>query len=321
VRETDLHTRVLCWLIDRSGRERIENLSLDRIRARRNEPVPHWWPASLLTGAIARTVRITARDVVLPDRTARLRVYTPTRGASAPLPLVVFFHGGGWVWGDPRSYDAFCSQVARRIPAVVVSADYRLAPEHRMPTAAEDAYAATVWLAENAEQFGADRSRLAVAGDSAGGNLAAVVAILARDRGGPSIAHQVLIYPGTDGTLSSPSLQERAHGPILTLASVRAYRSMYLGPDGDARDIRMSPLLAQDLSGLPPALVQSAELDPLRDDASRYAQRLRGHGTPVRYTEYVGAPHGYISIPGAVRGSAQAMAEIVTELRAHLHGQ
>jgi acetyl esterase len=319
--ETALRTRVLCWLIDRSGRERVENISLERIQARRSEPIPHWWPASLLTGALARGVRITDQSAALPERTTRLRVYSPTRDRPVPLPLVVFFHGGGWVWGDPRSYDAFCSQLARRVPAVVVSADYRLAPEHRMPTAAEDAYAATAWLAEHADQVGADGSRLAVIGDSAGGNLAAVVSILARDRGGPAIAHQVLIYPGTDGTLSSPSLEERAHGPILTLASVRAYRSMYLGPGGDERDVRMSPLLADDLSRLPAALVQSAGLDPLRDDATRYAERLRSAGTSVRHTEYAGAPHGYISIPGAVRGSGQAMAEIVTELRAHLHAQ
>jgi acetyl esterase/lipase len=214
-----------------------------------------------------------------------------------------------------------CAHIATRVGAVVVSVDYRLAPEHRMPTAAEDAYAATVWLAAHAAEVGADMTRIAVAGDSAGGNLAAVVALLARDRGGPDIAHQVLIYPGTDGTLSSPSLEENADGPLLTLASVRAYRSLYLGPDGDERDIRISPLFADDLSSLPPALVQSAELDPIRDDAARYAQALEKAGTTVRYTEYAGAPHGYLSVPGAVRGSRQAMAEIVTELRTHLNSR
>jgi acetyl esterase len=225
------------------------------------------------------------------------------------------------VWGNVRSYDPFCARVARDVDAVVVSVDYRLAPEHRLPTAAEDCYAATVWLAANAARFGADGFRLALCGDSAGGNLAAVVALLARDRGGPRLAHQVLIYPATDGTLSSPSLQERAHGPLLTLDSIHAYRDHYLGPDGDERDVRMSPLLADDHSGLAPALIQSAGLDPLRDDAARYADLLRRAGTPVRYTEYARAPHGYISIPGVVPSARPAMAEIVTELRSHLHAQ
>lgn len=318
--ESDLRTLLVCWLIDRSGRERVDRATPAQIRSRRAEPIPHWWPASLITGSMPRGVDVTTSDVPLDDVRLGVRVYTPSATSAGPRPLVVFFHGGGWVWGNIRSYDPFCARLAREVDAVVVSVDYRLAPEHRMPTAAEDCYAATVWLAANAARLGADGSRLAVCGDSAGGNLAAVVALLARDRGGPRLAHQVLIYPGTDGTLSSPSLHERSRGPLLTLASVRAYRAHYLGPDGDERDVRMSPLLADDHSALAPALVQSAGLDPLRDDAARYAERLRLAGTPVRYTEYVGAPHGYISVPGVVRGSRQAMAEIVTELRAHLHG-
>jgi len=319
--ESDLRTVLFCWLLDRSGRERVENVPLAQIQARRAEPIPHWWPASLVTGSRPRGIRISVREIPLDRVQVGARVYTPSAPAPTPRPLVVFFHGGGWVWGNVRSYDPFCAHVARQVDAVVVSVDYRLAPEHRMPTAAEDCYDATVWLAAQAGELGADGSRLAVCGDSAGGNLAAVVALLARDRGGPPIAHQVLIYPGTDATLSSPSLQERAGGPVLTLASVRAYREMYLGPGGDERDVRISPLLADDLSGLAPALVQSAALDPLRDDASRYAAALEAAGTPVRYTEYAGAPHGYISIPGVVRGARQALAEIVTELSGHLHAR
>jgi acetyl esterase len=316
--KSDLRTLVICWLIDRSGRERVDSLTLDQIRARRADPVPHWWPASLLTGAVARGVRITERDLPLDAATLPARVYTPSGAAAATRPLVVFFHGGGWVLGHVASYDALCSQIAAQVGAVVVSVGYRLAPEHRMPTAAEDAYAATVWLAANADQVDADGSRVAVAGDSAGGNIAAVVALLARDRGGPAIAHQSVLYAGTDGTLSSPSLEEHANGPILTLPSVRAYRALYLGPDGDERDERMSPLLAEDLSNLAPALVQTAELDPIRDDGRRYAAALRAAGNDVRFTEYVGAPHGYLSIPGAVRGAKQALAELVGELRRYL---
>ena len=314
--KTDLRTAVFCWLVDRSGHETVERLSAEQIAKRRDDPLPHAWPASYITGAKAKGVRQLDRSLPLPDATIPARVYSPR--AAGPLPLVVYFHGGGWALGNLSSNDAMCSQIAARVGAVVVSVGYRLAPEHRMPVAAEDAYAATVWLAAHADEVGGDGTRLAVAGDSAGGNLAAVVSILARDRGGPVISHQVLIYPATDGTLTSPSLQERAAGPILTLASVRAYRQMYLGPDGDPLDVRMSPLSADDLSGLPPALVQGAELDPLRDDAGRYAEAMRRAGVDVRYTEYVGAPHGYLSIPGVVRGSKQAMAEIVRELSAHL---
>ncbi len=316
---TDLRTVLTCWLIDRGGQEKVHRLSLEQIQKRRKEPVPHWWPASLLTGSVSRHVQITERRLPLRDVTLGARVYTPRRTPGEPRPpLVVFLHGGGWVLGHVRSYDAFCSRLAERVSAVVVSVDYRLAPEHRMPTAAEDAYAATVWLSAQAAELGADGSRLAVVGDSAGGNLAAVVALLARDRGGPRIAHQVLIYPSTDGTLSSPSLLEHADGPILTLESVLSYRAHYLGPDGAETDVRLSPLLADDLSGLPPALVQVAELDPIRDDGVRYAEALRLAGNEVRFTEYVGAPHGYISIPGGVRGSRQAMAETVRELTEHL---
>jgi acetyl esterase/lipase len=263
---------------------------------------------------------VTERSAPGPHGNVPVRVYSPRAPSGAGL---VWMHGGAFMAGDldmPEA-DSVARELCARTGAVVVSVDYRLAPEHRMPTAAEDAYAATVWLAAHAADVGADGARLAVAGDSAGGNLAAVVCLLARDRGGPDIAHQVLVYPGTDGTLSSPSLEENANGPLLTRASVRAYRALYLGPGGDERDVRLSPLLADDLSNLPPALIQSAELDPIRDDASRYAEALQKAGTTVRYTEYAGAPHGYLSIPGAVRGARQAMAEIVTELRTHLNGR
>jgi acetyl esterase len=314
--KSDLRTLVFCWLVDRSGVEGVADLTEEQIRERRAKVIPHRWPASLVTGTIARGVRIVDWSLPLPDAALPARVYTPRAGA--PLPLVVYFHGGGWVVGNLLSYDALCSQIAARVGAVVVSVDYRLAPEHRMPVAAEDAYSATVWLSDNGSEVGADGSRLAVVGDSAGGNLAAAVTVMARDRQGPRIAHQVLIYPGTDGTLSSPSLLEHANGPILKLADVLAYRALYLGPDGDESDVRFSPLTAPDHSNLPPGLIQSAQLDPIRDDAARYAEALSRAGNQVRYTEYVGAPHGYLSIPGAVRGAKQALAEIVRELRGHL---
>ncbi len=261
--------------------------------------MPHWWPASLLTGAVARGVRITDRELPLETPAAGAGLHADAATAIGPLPLVVYFHGGGWVLGNLPSYDALCSQLAAQVGAVVVSR--RLPARARAP----DAHRAPKMLMpqrcgwpRTPTEVGADGSRLAVAGDSAGGNLAAAVAILARDRGGPAIAHQGLFYPATDGTLSSPSLEEHARGPILTLASVRAYRALYLGPDGDERDVRMSPLLADDLTGLPPALVQTAELDPIRDDGRRYAAALVGGrqrrdaspSTPVRPTAICRSP-------------------------------
>lgn len=305
-------TRRLLENIERAGHPALQTLSPDQAKAayEAGAGVLEIPPQPL---ARVDDLRVPTRD----GQTLLARLFAPA--SEQPLPVLLFFHGGGFTVGSVATHGPLCRQLAYLAQCAVVSVDYRLAPEHLMPTAAEDAYAATVWLAAQATRFGADGSRIAVAGDSAGGNLAAVVALLARDRGGPPIAHQVLIYPGTDGTLSSPSLEENASGPILTLASVRTYRSLYLGPDGDDRDVRISPLLAEDLSGLPPALVQGAELDPIRDDARRYSAALSAAGNDVRYTEYAGAPHGYLSIPGGVRGARPALAEIVDQLKAHLH--
>jgi acetyl esterase len=193
----------------------------------------------------------------------------------------------------------------------VVSVDYRLAPLNPFPAAVEDAYAALLWAAE---EFGVDGRRIGVMGDSAGGNLAAVVALLTRDRGGPPISHQALIYPATDQTLSGASMRSNANKPFLLAADVVAYRGYYLGdPPNAVRDPYASPLLAEDHSGLPPALIQVAEHDPILDDGTRYAEALRVAGVPVRLTEYVGVPHGFISFPGVCRSAHQALAEICAE--------
>lgn len=205
-----------------------------------------------------------------------VRVYRSS--ASGMLPLVVNFHGGGWVLGSLAMAESVCSRLAAALPAVVVSVDYRLAPEHRFPTALHDAYDATVWAHANADEFGADASRLAVMGDSAGGNLAAGVTLLARGKG-PRIGAQELLYPALDLTLGSPSMAENAHAPVLTRSHMRAYRDHYLGPRGDPEDPLASPLLADDLSGLPPALIQTAQFDPLRDDGARYAARMSTPGS------------------------------------------
>jgi acetyl esterase/lipase len=199
------------------------------------------------------------------------------------------------------------------VGAVVVSVDYRLAPRHRFPAAVEDSYAALVWAAEHAAGLGAG-GPVAVMGESAGGNLSAVLCLLARDRGGPALSHQVLLYPATDMTAEHPAT---ASTPFLSGPEMEAYRRHYLA-DADPSDPMVSPLLASDHHGLPPALIQVAEHDPLRADGIRYAAALRAAGVPVRLTEYVGMPHGYLNFPGLCRIAPQALAEICAEQTAAL---
>ena len=206
-----------------------------------------------------------------------------------------------------------CSQVARNVGAVVVSVDYRLAPRHRFPAAVDDCYAAVLWAAENAGSLGAD-GPMGIMGESAGGNLSAVTCLLARDRGGPAISHQVLIYPTTDMTEEAPAT---ATTPFLTAPEMHAYRQHYLA-DADPRDTRLSPMLAEDHSKLPPALILVGEHDPLRDGGVRYAATLRAAGVPVRLTEYVGMPHGFLNFPGLCRWAPQALAEICAEQKSAL---
>lgn len=308
-----LRTRALCALAGLRPHPPVAELTSAQLRRNRAGVLPHGFPLSKVFGAVPASVsistdRATARHGELP-----VRVYRPTR-AAASAPLVMFFHGGGWVQGNVRSYDPLCAQVAARVGAVVVSVDYRLAPEHVFPAAAHDAYDATVWAVGHAVGLDIDPRRVAVMGDSAGGNLAAVVALMARDSpDGPAIAAQVLIYPATDATLTAESLQRNADAPILTRADVHGFLGHYRGT-AETTDPLLSPLHAASHAGLPAALVQTAELDPLRDDGLRYAQALRAAGVPVRYTEYVGVPHGFASFPGAVLCGEQALAEVADTL-------
>ena len=237
----------------------------------------------------------------------------------ATRPLVLYFHGGGFVLGQLRMGDWLCGNVAARVGAVVVSVDYRLAPRHPFPAAVEDCYAALTWAA-SAQELGA-RGRVAVMGESAGGNLAAVVSLAARDRGGPAIAHQALLYPAVDMSQSGTALPAaRAMGdpPFVNAGEIEIYHRMYLRADGDADSPLASPILAGRHEGLPPALIQVGEHDPLRGDGQRYADKLRSAGVPVRFTEYLGMPHGFLNFPGLCRGAPQALAELLAEQKAAL---
>jgi acetyl esterase len=233
-------------------------------------------------------------------------------------PVVVFFHGGGWVIGNIYQAEWLCSHVARNTGAVVVSAGYRLAPEHPFPTAVDDAYEATSWVARHTAEVGGRADRLAVMGASAGGNLAAVVCQRARDEGGPRIVHQTLLYPATDMRPESRPPDQLVDAPMLPLVDRKAYFDHYTGGDPDVNDPRLSPLLADSLADLPPALIITAEHDPLRDEGRRYAEGLCAAGTPARYTDYAGMVHGFMSYPGLASGARQALAEICQELRAAL---
>jgi acetyl esterase/lipase len=285
-----------------------------RLRKYQQQRIPHNPVTDLIFGAVAPGVEVSSGTAKGETGPLDVRVYRPA-GATGRLPLVMNFHGGGWTIGSLDSTDWVCSQVALGTRAVVVSTEYRLAPDHRFPAAAEDSYAALVDVVARAAEFGADAGRVAVMGDSAGGNLAAVVSLMARDRGGPRIAHQGLIYPAVDLTMSSPSIEENAHAPVLTKADMIAFRGYYLD-ESEYRNPLASPLFADDHSGLPPALVQVAEQDPLRDDGRRYAAKLQAAGVPVRLTEYAGMPHGYIWFPRICRSAPQAVAELCAEQRA-----
>jgi acetyl esterase len=244
-----------------------------------------------------------------------VRIYWPT--TTKDLPIIVYFHGGGWVLCDLDTHDRACRQLALGADAVVVSVDYRLAPEHRFPAAADDALAAVQWAAASARSLGADPGRLAVAGDSAGGNLAAVAALRARDEGGPPIAFQLLIYPVIDAARDTASYKENATGYFLTVDHMQWYWEQYVGPDDDPFHPYASPIRG-DLRGLPPGLVITAELDPLRDEGEAYAAALRDAGVAAEHRRYDGGFHGFFSLTDVLPVAQRALADAVAALRGAL---
>jgi acetyl esterase len=241
------------------------------------------------------------------------RVYRPS--PDPDLPVVVFLHGGGWTIGTAEQYDAVARQIANGSDAIVVSVDYRLAPEHPFPAALDDCWRALNWVAKNASSFGGDRSRLAVMGDSAGGNLGAVCALLARDAGAPQLARQVLVYPVVDCDFDTASYRENGEGYFLTEADMRWFFACYTGA-GDVRtDWRVSPLRAPDLVDVAPAVVITCEFDPLRDEGRAYAKALERVGVPVVFHEYEGMIHGFFGLSAAFDASRDALQRVSAELR------
>jgi acetyl esterase len=253
-------------------------------------------------------------DIVMDGDTGplRARVYRPAPGAG--LPGIVFFHGGGWVICDLDSHDPLCRRMANATGAVVVSVDYRLAPEHRFPAAADDALAALRWAAGHAALLGIDARRLAVAGDSAGGNLAASACVRARDERRPAIAAQLLVYPVLDHAFDTASYRENADGYNVTRRAMEWFWAHYLGPEGDGRSPVASPLRTRSLAGLPPAVIVTAGCDPLRDEGLAFAHRLARDGVDVELQHHPGMYHGFFGavaqLPAAARANSLAFAAL-----------
>jgi acetyl esterase/lipase len=242
-----------------------------------------------------------------------VRVYVPE--GDGPFPVLVYFHGGGWVIGNLDTHDVALRALANRAGSVVASVDYRLAPEHPFPAAPEDCFAATVWASSEIGAFGGDPSRLAVGGDSAGGNLAAVVSQMARDRGGPSIVYQLLVYPAVDASMSSASIAENGDGYLLTKGWMDWFYGHYLTSPTDAENPLVSPSRAESLAGLPPALVITAEFDPLRDEGEAYAAALRAAGVDAEAARYDGMIHGFFTMGAGLSRSNEAIEHAATALR------
>ena len=256
---------------------------------------------------------VSDRTIPGPAGEIPVRVYVPQ--GTAPFPVLVYYHGGGWVIGSLDTHDATCRALANQAGCVVVSVDYRLAPEHKFPAAAEDAYAAAAWAAAHAAALRGDSSRVAIGGDSAGGNLAAAVALMARDRGGPPLVFQLLVYPATDARRDTPSYVQNADGYFLTADMMQWFWNHYLARPSDGDDAYASPLRAADVSGLPPALVITAEFDPLRDEGEAYANRLREAGVSARTSRYDGMIHGFFGMGSMLDQAGVAMAEAGATLK------
>lgn len=243
-----------------------------------------------------------------------IRLYTP-RAPSGSFPMLVWLHGGGHVVGNINSYDALCRSLALQADCLVASVDYRLAPEHKFPAGVEDSFAALAWVGEHAAEFGGDPRRIAIGGDSAGANLAAVCAILARDGGFPPLVFQLLVYPRTAPDEDSSSHQSFAEGYLLTRKTILWFHDHYRRSEEDRKDFRYAPLICPDLSRLPPALVIVGEYDPLRDDGIAYAERLEREGNTVELAHYAGMVHPFFSMGGAIDAGRRAQAQAATALR------
>jgi acetyl esterase len=264
--------------------------------------------------------RVETLEIPGPAGAIPARLYAPAGSdvadAADAEPALVFFHGGGFVLGGLDTHDSTCRELAVGSDCVVVSVDYRLAPEAKFPAAPEDCYAATKWVHDEAARLGIDPTRIAVGGDSAGGNLAAVVAIMSRDRGGPGLAHQLLIYPVTEHRFDTESYERNGEGYFLSRDMMRWFWHQYLETEADGRNPLASPLLAENLTDLPSATLLTVEFDPLMDEGRAYAEALQKAGVATQYTNYPGVFHGFFGMSAQIPRALQAVEEACAALRA-----
>jgi acetyl esterase len=269
-------------------------------------------------GTPAAVAKADDRAIPGPAGEIGLRIYTPA--GKGPFPALMFFHGGGWVVGDLDTHDPLCRALTNEARCITVAVDYRLAPENKFPAAAEDCYAASQWVAGNAAAIGASHARLAVSGDSAGGNLSAAVSLMARDRKDLQVGYQLLMYPALDAALQTNSMAECAEGYLLTRDDMVWFWGHYLRGDQDRSNPYACPSAARDLSGLPPAMIITAEFDPLRDEGEAYAQRLEEAHVPVVLKRYEGMTHGFMSMASIVDKGRKAIEEAASHLKAAFGG-
>ncbi len=299
----DSTVRKLLDLAAASGRPAINSLPPPEARRMMRETrLP-------VQGPFLESVASEDRRIPGPAGEMPVRVYRPRAAApTAKLPLLVYFHGGGWVIGDIETHHTMCQRLCEAGQLVVVSVDYRLAPEHRFPACVDDCWAATVWSAANAAALGVDGSKVAVGGDSAGGNLAAVMALMARDRGGVQVGFQLLLYPAVDALANTGSLARNADGYLLTRDAMVWFYDHYIPNAADRSDWRASPLRARSFAGLPPAMIVTAGFDPLLDEGRAYAERLTHDGVTVEYLEFGSMIHGFLGMPGVLPQARRGLA-------------
>jgi acetyl esterase len=306
----DPDAQIVLQAMLKAGRPPIETLTPIQARAQMRamrEALKQPQPAV----AEMRNLEASGPHGAIPLRLYRARAAT----AGAAQPVLVYFHGGGWVFGDLDTHDNLCRSLANAADATVISVDYRLAPEHKFPASVDDAWAATQWIAAHARELSVNPARLAVGGDSAGGNLATVVSMMAADNGGPKIAYQLLIYPAVDFSLTQESYKRAGEGFTLTTPSMVWFRNHYLRNAADRKDWRASPLLAKDFSKLPPAYVVTAGCDPLCDEGEAYARALEKSKVPVTFRHFPGQMHGFIGMSGFIGAADTVIGEIGAALK------
>jgi len=312
-RTLDSRTQWLLQLLARNGQPPIEKSSVAEARDNYDSFMLQ------MGGSAAPIGEMIDRTIDGPAGRMRVRLYRPAAAVARLLPAILFFHGGGWVMGSLEGYDLICRYFCARTGCAVVAIDYRLAPEHKFPAAIDDAVAAFRWLAGEAVGLGIDPARIVIAGDSAGGNVAAVAARLLRDEPRPPCL-QWLMFPATDFGFGTPSYGSCGEGFLVTRAAMEWYRGHYLNDPAETEDPRASPLRAADLSGLAPALVFTNGIDPLRDEGQAYAERLMAAGVKTVHREFDSLIHGFVGMRGALQAAARAMDDMVAGLRHELAG-